>query len=174
MMIALALMAADPFPAPVTPTATLQISCRQGECHWQQIRRIERVRRGASGEVLRRLVSRAGRSAHPGDRMPPDRYSPGLRIEWAAAPRIEYALCSTRRPATIFRSASNGDYVVTHLGLRNMAGYEYAAGTLYLRACHNLSLANWSENRTLQRGYPETRGRQDRFRTLDAALAALR
>jgi len=174
MILSFALLAAaapDPFPAPKTPTGVLQISCRQGECMWQQIRTIERVRAGG-GEVLRKLTSRAGTSTHGVMANPPRRYSPRLRIAWEKAPRVEYVLCSKHRPTTIFES--DGEFVVTRLQLADLAGYEYAAATLYMQICHNIAPGRWSEKQMARMGYGEVRNRQDRYRTLAAALAAVR
>lgn len=173
MILSLALLAVapDPFSVPKTPTGVLQISCRQGECRWQQIRRIERVR-GGGGEVLRKLTSRSGMSTHDVYRTPPARYSPRLRIAWEAAPRVEYVLCSKRRPATVFES--DGEFLVTRLGLANLGGYEYSAATLYMQVCHNIAPGRWNEKQMPRMGYRDTRGRQDRYATLEAALASLR
>ena len=168
---ALLAAAADPFPAPKTPTGVLRISCRQGECYWQQIQRIERVR-GAKGEVLRKLTSRTGLSTHDLYREPPSRYSKRIRVQWKAAPAVEYVLCSKRRSATIFES--DGAFVVTRLGLANLGGYENAAAALYMHACHNLARERWSEKRMPGMGYGRQRGKQDRYPTLAAALATLR
>lgn len=171
LSLALLALAPDPFPAPKTPTAVLQMSCRQGECFWQQIRSIERVR-GDNGEVLRKLSGRAGTSTHGVQRDPPLRYSPRIRIDWEQAPRHEYVLCSKRRPTTVFES--DGEFLVTRLGLSDLGGYEYAAATLYMQVCHNIAPGRWSEKQMPKMGYGKTRGRQDRYTTLDAALASLR
>ncbi|HEX8303014.1 hypothetical protein [Sphingomonas sp.] len=171
LSLALLALAPDPFPAPRTPTAVLQISCRQGECRWQKIQRIERMR-GGNGEVLRKLTSRAGMSVHLNGRIPA-RYSPRLRIEWERAPKIEYVLYSKRRPTTIFGSADS-EFVVTRLGLGDMAGYEYAGGTLYMQICHNIAPSRWTERQIQKLGYGKKRGVQDRYPTLAEALAALR
>jgi hypothetical protein len=172
MILSLALLAApDPFPAPKVPTAVLQISCRQGECYWQQIKKIERMRAGG-GEVLRKLTSRVGKSTHNVYRDPPARYSPRLRIGWERAPKVEYVLCSKRRPATVFWS--DGEAVVTRLGLADLGGYEYSAAALYAQVCHNIAPGKWSEKAAPRLGYGKKRGQQDRYPTLAQALASLR
>lgn len=173
MILSLALLAtaADPFPAPKTPTAVLRISCRQGECAWQQIKSIERVRSG-KGEVLRKLTSRAGMSTHGAFGDPPRRYSPRLRVKWEAAPRIEYVLCSKLRPTVIF--PSDGEFVVHRLGLTNLGSYEYASATLYMQVCHNIAPDRWSEKQAGKMGYDKQAGRQDEYKSLAAALATLR
>ncbi|MES2987577.1 MAG: hypothetical protein V4808_06710 [Pseudomonadota bacterium] len=173
MIVSLALfaIAPTPFPAPKTPTGVLQISCRQGECRWQRISKIERVRAGG-GEVLRKLTSRSGFSTHGAFGDPPKRFSPRLRVQWDKAPRVEYVLCSKRRPTVIFHS--DGEFVVHRLGLASLGGYEYATATLYMQACHNLAPGRWSEKQVPSMGYGGQRGQQDEYRTLTAALATLR
>ncbi|MBX3565312.1 MAG: hypothetical protein KF730_12145 [Sphingomonas sp.] len=173
MILSLALLAAvpDAFPAPKTPTGVLRISCRQGECGWQQIKSIERVR-GGNGEVLRKLTSRSGNSVHGAFGDPPRRYTPRLRVKWDTAPRVEYVLCSKRRPTVIF--PSDGEFVVHRLGLTNLGGYEYASATLYMQVCHNVAPDRWSEKQAARMGYSRQAGRQDEYKTLAAALATLR
>ncbi|RYY25597.1 MAG: hypothetical protein EOP62_13340 [Sphingomonadales bacterium] len=171
LSIALLAIAPDPFPAPKTPTAVLQISCRQGECAWQQIRSIERVS-SDGGEVLRKLTSRAGTSTHGVRRNPPAHYSPRLRIDWERAPKQEHVLCSKRRPTMVFES--DGEFVVTRLGLADLGGYEYAGAALYMQVCHNLAPGRWNEKQIAKLGYGGKRGQQDRYPTLSAALASLR
>lgn len=165
--------ASVPFPLPQTPTPILQISCHQGECYWQQVRTVEQLR-SAQGESLRRLISRAGRSVHLGGRQPPTRYSPHIRVTWERQAKVEYILCSKRRPSTVFWSADSREFVVTRLRPLDRAGYEEAAFTLYMLACHNLAPGRWTDAMVPKLGYRSQTGRQDRYKTLEQALATLR
>ena len=83
--------------------------------------------------------------------------------------------CHRRKIFTSQNLITNIDeFRVTRLGLANMGGYEYAAGALYMQACHNLAPGRWNEKQVPRMGYREARGRQDRYPTLAQALAAVR
>jgi hypothetical protein len=163
--------APDSFPLPAAPGPVLRMSCRQGECMWQQFRKIERVRAGKT-EVLRKITSRIGRSTYSVYGSPPP-WSRKLRLAWERAPRVEYVRCSKRRPATAFWDADDREWVVTRLHLSNLGGYEYAAANLYMQVCHALGPDRWSERRIPRMGYREAAGGQDRYKTLAEMLRAM-
>jgi hypothetical protein len=160
----------DPFPAPRTPTPVLRISCRQGECQWQQIKTIERVRAGR--EMLRKVTSRTGSSTYSVYKNPPA-WSRKLRIAWQKAPSIDYVLCSKRRPATAFWDKDERKWIVTSLDLTGLGGYQYAAATLYMKVCHNLGPGRWSERRNPRLGYGKTPSGQERYATVAEMMKAL-
>jgi hypothetical protein len=162
--------APDPFPAPRTPTAVLQISCRQGQCVWQQLMKIERIR-ASNGEVVRKVTSRVGRSTHSVYGNPPARAP--KNTEWERGPGIDYVRCSKRRPATATYDAEDRDWRVTQFNLTDLGGYQYGAATLYMQVCHNVAPGKWRENRMGRLGYGKTASDQSRYGTEREMLKAL-
>jgi hypothetical protein len=110
--------------------------CRQGQCRWLRVTRAERVSANAQGE-LRRVTGRQGTSVH-GDRAPPSRYGPRLRIQWEPAARSDYVFCSRERPAYAF--ADEGGHIAHYLDLFDLAGYQYSSAAMYMRLCHDRAL----------------------------------
>jgi hypothetical protein len=162
--------APEPFPAPRTPGGVVRMSCRQGECMWQQLQKIERVR-GDRASVLRKVSSRTGRSTYSVDGSPPA-YGPRVRIAWER-PGTDYVLCSKRRPATAFWDADEKQWIVTRLNLTDLGGYQYAAANLYMLVCHNIAPARWSERGMRHMGYGATPSDQTRHAKLAEMLRAL-
>jgi hypothetical protein len=116
----------------------LLASCRQGECAWLHVSRVERVSGDRHGE-LRRLVGRSGTTTH-GMADPPSRYSRRLRVAWEDEDRSDYVFCSREQPAYAFPD-EGGRHIAHYLDLFDLAGYQYASATLYLRVCHDRALS---------------------------------
>lgn len=146
---ALALAAAASIPATIAAAQPVRASrpglpalagrvllsgCRQGECGWLRVTRVERVSASARGE-LRRATGRWGTSVH-GRRDPPRAYRASLRVRWDRRERNEYAFCSRERPAHAFPDEGDG-LVVHYLDLFDLAGYQYSSATMYMRICHD-------------------------------------
>lgn len=106
--------------------------CRQGECGWLRVVRVEGAGTFPQGE-LKRMAIRRGTSLHPDGNIP-ERAS-DARIEWQAADRSEYAFCSTQRPAYAFPDEEGG-LVVHFLDLHDLGGYQMGSARLYMRFCH--------------------------------------
>jgi len=160
--VALATIAATPSgaPDPLPPLAGRVIlsGCRQGECAWLRVARIETAARNSHGE-LRRLTGRRGTSLYRNG-IPPRAYGRRVRVTWDARDRSEYAFCSIGRPAHAFPYDS-GRYILHYLDLFDLAGYQYTSATMYLRICHDLEFD--PENAAVLRnlGYrPGTRSEQ--------------
>jgi hypothetical protein len=131
--------------------------CRQGQCAWVRVVRLETVTVAARGE-LRRLVGRSGMSLFNDEA--PDSYSASVRVRWAAQDRSSYAFCSTARPAYAFPD-DEGHLYLHYLDLFDLAGYQTASATMYMRICHDLP--SYFEDATALRnlGYhPGTRNEQ--------------
>ena len=107
--------------------------CRQGECSWRRLVRVEDVENRAEGR-LRRMVARAGQSLHPDGNVP---RRPPSSIRWEAADRTDYAFCSVRRPAYAF-PGDDGRLTVHFLDFHALAGYQLASAGMYMRICHAL------------------------------------
>ena len=105
-------------------------SCRQGQCLWQRVVRLER-----SGDIVR-LQSRRGTSVHLDGRLP--RRARDARIEWQSADRSDIVRCSRQSPAFAFESEA-GRFVVHFLDFHALAGYQYASASSYWRLCHGRS-----------------------------------
>jgi hypothetical protein len=120
-----------PMPA-LAADRVLPGGCRQGECSWLRVTRIERVRANAQGE-LRRVTGRRGTSRYDGE--PPRAWRPRLRVDWDRDARAEYAFCSVRRPAYAFPSGDG--YILHYLDLFDLAGYQMASARMYMRICHD-------------------------------------
>ena len=111
----------------------LRKGCRQGQCAWLRVGAVEAVAAGGDGE-LRRLVGRAGRSVH-GEADPPESHDESVPVEWEPRDSEAFAFCSTGRPAYAFRG-SGGGWLIHHLDLFDLAGYQFASATMYLQLCH--------------------------------------
>jgi hypothetical protein len=111
---------------------TLRTGCRQGECAWLKVRRVETVRSVRQGRLVR-LTALAGTSTHLDGNIPagPARAD----IQWEKADRADYAFCSTRRPAFAFPS-DQGGLIVHFLDLFDLGGYQITSASLYMRLCH--------------------------------------
>ena len=114
--------------------SVIRSSCRQGECVWLKVTGQDTVETLPQGE-LRRLVARQGRSEHLDGNIPEK--APPSGIEWEAADGTYYAFCSKQRPAYAFPS-DDGSLTVHFLDLFNLAGYQMASASAYLRLCHGI------------------------------------
>ncbi|HYI64517.1 MAG TPA: hypothetical protein VEW71_06485 [Allosphingosinicella sp.] len=115
----------------------LEPSCRQGQCRWLRVVRLETVSATARGE-LRRLVARGGSSRY-GDEAP-QAYSAAVPVRWEAQDRADYAFCSIERPAYAFpgEPGETGGLVLHYLDLFDLGGYQLSSATMYMRLCHDL------------------------------------
>ena len=114
------------------PGEIVLAGCRQGECGWYRVVRVEPARSFRQG-VLRRMIVRGGTSVHLDGRLPESPRQ--ARIEWAPAESERLAFCSTRRPAYAFQSGDGG-FIVHFLDLFSLAGYQEGSGRAYMRMCH--------------------------------------
>ena len=116
------------------PTAGQLIlsGCRQGECAWLRVLRVEPAGRVPQGALVRMRVRR-GSSTHLDGSLPS---RPGqARIEWEQGEGVRYAFCSVRRPAFAF--ARRGEGLIVHfLDLFDLGGYQQSSARLYMRLCH--------------------------------------
>ena len=119
--------AGEPRAATALEGRTVLAGCRQRQCSWLRVMRVEQE------SELRRIVARRGSSSHREGDIP--RRAADARIAWENEDRAEYALCSTRRPAYAFPS-DGGDLIVHFLDLFDLAGYQYSSATLYMAVCH--------------------------------------
>jgi len=144
-------------PLPDLAGQILQSGCRQGQCAWLRVARFETVSAPPRGE-LRRLTGRKGMSRY--DDEPPAAYSPSVRIDWDPRDTSAYAFCSRERPAYAFSDEESG-LILHYLDLFDLAGYQQASATIYMRLCHDV--ASFYDDETLLRslGYrPGTRSEQ--------------
>ena len=110
-------------------------SCRQGECAWIQVLRVEPAGRVPQGRLVR-LVGRRGRSVHLDRSLP--RNVREADIDWERTIRTEYAFCSRIRPAFAFES-ERGPTIVHFLDLFELAGYQLSSARAYMRLCHGVN-----------------------------------
>jgi len=111
---------------------TIRAGCRQGQCSWLRIARIEATEARPEGE-LRRVIARRGTSLHPGGAIPDS--ASRARIRWEGAERTEYAFCSVQRPAVAFPD-EGGSLLVHFLDLFDLAGYQQSSAVVYMAICH--------------------------------------
>ena len=111
---------------------TIRSGCRQGECSWLRIVRIETAESRSEGE-LRRIVARSGRSVHGNGGIP--RRASDARIGWEPSDGSSFAFCSTRRPAFAFPD-DDGGLIVHFLDPFALAGYQESSALLYMAVCH--------------------------------------
>ncbi|HEY5712840.1 MAG TPA: hypothetical protein VIT38_13180 [Allosphingosinicella sp.] len=135
----------------------LVVGCRQGECRWSRVARVEEVATGPQG-ALRRLVAREGTSRYADEA--PEAYNSAVPIEWVAADHSDYAFCSRERPAYAFPD-EEGHYLLHYLDLFDLAGFQLASARAYMRICHDEQY-DGEDTALLQRlGYrPGTRNEQ--------------
>jgi hypothetical protein len=159
-----------PAPAPVGPPTAEKASsppaalpnlagrvllagCRQGECGWVRVVRLESVSATPRGE-LRRITLRRGLSTDSGDSPDP------ANVEWEAADRADYVFCSAERPAYAF-PGDEGGYLIHYLDLFALAGYNMSTAGLYVRFCHDREFDFEDEAAVRALGYrPATRNEQ--------------
>jgi hypothetical protein len=135
----------------------LVAGCRQGECRWSRVVRLERVATVPQGE-LRRLVARGGTSLYQDEA--PEAYGDAVPIQWEAADRSEYAFCSQSRPAFAF-PGDDGSYLLHYLDLFDLAGYQLASARAYMRICHDTPFDGEDTALLRRLGYrPGTRSEQ--------------
>jgi hypothetical protein len=111
----------------------IQSGCRQGECAWLRVVRVDKIETRPEGE-LRRIVARRGRSVHLDGNLPAG--PADADIEWEAKDVEDYAFCSTRRPAFAF-PGDDGGLIVHFLDLFDLGGYQMTSASLYMRFCHD-------------------------------------
>jgi hypothetical protein len=116
-------------PPPDLAGEVILAGCRQGECAWVRIVRLESVSASPHGE-LRRLTLRNGASSGDADAPAP------TDVQWEAQDRADYVFCSIERPAYAFPGGEGG-YIIHYLDLFALAGYEMSSAGLYLRVCHD-------------------------------------
>ena len=109
-----------PEPLPALDGQIVRSGCRQGECGWLQVVRLERAETHPQGE-LRRITVRRGTSLHPDGDLTEDPEQAG--IEWDEGERAEYAFCSRERPAYAF-PGDDGGWIVHFLDLFDSGGYQ--------------------------------------------------
>jgi len=127
-----ALLAATPAVARPGPGQVILSGCRQGECSWLRVLRVENAGRVPQGALIR-MGARRGTSTHLDGNLPVG--ARGTRIEWEPGEGGSYAFCSVRRPAFAFARA--GERLLVHfLDLFDLGGYQEASGRLYMRLCH--------------------------------------
>lgn len=138
--------------APAKSGDTLLVSCRQGQCAWIQVDRIQSADPLSQGRLVT-LSARSGLSAGQEDSLEDP------QISWEDGIRTDRAFCSTSRPAYAF-GGEDGQLVVHFLDLFDLGGYQQATARLYLWLCHGLDEApREAELRSL--GYrPGTRNEQ--------------
>jgi hypothetical protein len=143
------------FTMPDLAGRVIQVGCRQGECVWLRMVRLEAAAANPHGE-LRRLIGRGGSSLYRNG-IPPRAYGRGVRVRWDARDHREYVFCSTERPAHAFPD-DGGGLILHYLDLFALAGYQMSSATMYMRACHGRSF-DWEDRAALRRlGYrPGTR-----------------
>jgi hypothetical protein len=145
-----------PAPATALPDLAGQVllaGCRQGECAWVRIVRLESVSTTIHGE-LRRITLRNGLSTDSGDAPAP------TNVQWEARDRADYAFCSTERPAYAF-PADEGGYLIHYLDPFALAGYNMSTAGLYVRFCHGQAFDSEDEAAIRALGYrPGTRNEQ--------------
>ncbi len=130
-----ALFAAAPALARPVAGQLILSGCRQGECAWLRVLRVESAGRVPQGALVRMRVRR-GSSTHLDGSLPGG--ARGTRIEWEPGEGMSYAFCSVRRPAFAF--ARHGEGLLVHfLDLFDLGGYQEASGRLYMRLCHGRS-----------------------------------
>lgn len=133
-------------------------SCRQGQCVWLRVGRVEGVAANPHGE-LRRVVARRGTSVHP-DGSLPSGHGPGVRVAWERRDRPYHVFCSRERPAFAF-DGGGGRHVLHYLDLFSLAGYQLSSATHYLRFCHDRAFDPEDQAALRRLGYrPGTRNDQ--------------
>ena len=112
-------------PVPDLAGRELLVSCRQGECVWGRFLGVTRVSAIPQGE-LRRARIRTATGPERGTRR---------RLVWEEA-RTDHVFCSRVRPAYGFQTEAGG-FLIHYLDLFDLAGYQMASATLYMRVCHD-------------------------------------
>lgn len=135
----------------------LSVGCRQGECVWLRVARVETMSAGPHGE-LRRLAGREGRSLYADEA--PEAYSAAVPVQWEAGDASSYAFCSTERPAYAFPDET-GALILHYLDLFDLGGYQLASARMYMRICHDLPFDGEETAPLRSLGYrPGTRSEQ--------------
>ena len=144
-------------PLPDLAGETLQVGCRQGECAWLRVVRVETAAATPRGE-LRRLVGRGGTSRY--DDEPPEAYDPSVAVSWETRDESSFAFCSAEGPAYAF--ADEGDGLILHyLDLFDLGGYQLASARMYMRLCHDSAFDSENPQALRALGYrPGTRSEQ--------------
>jgi len=115
------------------PGRVILSGCRQGECAWLRVSRVEDAGRVPQGALVL-IGARRGTSTHLDGNLPS--VARGAPIAWEAEDEVGYAFCSVRRPAFAF--AGHGEGLLVHfLDLFDLAGYQEASARLYMRLCHD-------------------------------------
>jgi len=129
--------------------------CRQGECAWTRFLEVTRAATIPQGE-LRRVRLRVATAPE---------LTPRRQLRWEEE-RTDHVFCSRVRPAYGFETESGG-FLVHYLDLYDLAGYQMASASLYMRVCHDRAPAGSAVLRRL--GYrPGTRSEQTESEQLEA------
>jgi hypothetical protein len=140
-------------PPPDLAGEVILAGCRQGECAWVRIVRLESVSTSRHGE-LRRVTRRSGSSSGDADAPAP------TDVRWEARDRADYVFCSTERPAYAF-PGDDGGYIIHYLDLFDLAGYQMSSAGLYLRLCQDQPFDPEDDGAIRALGYrPGTRNEQ--------------
>ena len=126
--------AAWPAPLPELAGRTVLSGCRQGQCASLRVASVERAGSVPQGE-LRRLVARRGFSRYEFDAEPPSAFDESVAIEWEPGDQSLYAFCSIERPSYAFPD-EDGKLILHRIDLYDLAGYQTASATMYMRICH--------------------------------------
>lgn len=130
-----------------------RVGCRQGECRWARVLRLESFQATPRGE-LRRLTYNSGMSRYGWDDLPPEEYHGDIDITWNDRATESYAFCSVEQPSYAFTSDDDG-LIVHRLDLFNVAGYEVPSASMYMRVCHDREF-RWDDDPSVSSlGYRE-------------------
>lgn len=132
--------------------------CHMDGCHEMRIDQKTSLRSTAIGTLYEVRVS----SRH----WPMDRPRPSLLAVPFGKPDIDYVLCSTRRPAVIFRAPEEfqSNYLAHLLNPDGQSwyGYNRSSHSIYWATCHNLVGLDFfmppMVARAIQLGYPDNLG----------------
>jgi hypothetical protein len=146
-------------PVPDLAGRILADGCRQGECRWSRVVRLQSVSTMPQGE-LRRLTARGGVSTYDPMGEAPEAYGDSVGVRWDPADRDEYIFCSRERPAFAFPD-DGGGYIIHYLDLYSLAGYQLSSARTYMRVCHDAQFDGEDAPLLRRLGYrPGTRSEQ--------------
>lgn len=141
-------------PISASAAAIVPGRCHMDGCHEMRIDQKTSLRSTAIGTLYEVRVS----SRH----WPMDRPRPSLSAVPFGKPDIDYVLCSTRRPAVIFRAPEGfqSNYLAHLLNPDGQSwyGYNRSSYSIYWVTCHNLVGPDFFTpamvTRSIQLGYP--------------------
>lgn len=150
------------------PGPVERVECRQGECYWTQRQSVTILKSETDG-ILLKVAGRAGNSVHGVEAEPPEKWDPGIKVEWQ--PETSFFLCSLDHPAMLWRS--DDEFLLDKLDLHTLPGVQVASANEYMAACHSLAPEKWDEKALEKLGYVKAAGDQGHYATLEAALKAM-